>query len=79
MQPRLQLFFISAAQRGNSEWERRRATTDSGKEEGGGGGERAGLREFVGSLVYSVVVLTSGWTPADTGLCLLALVDVKEL
>lgn len=24
----------------------------------------AGLREFAGSLVYSVVVLTSGWTPA---------------
>lgn len=75
MQPRLQLFLISAAQRGISEWERRRVTTDSGKEEGG---ERAGLREFAGSLVYSVVVLTS-WTPADTGLCLLALVDVKEL
>lgn len=32
-----------------------------GKEEG------AGLREFAGSLVYSVVVLTSERTPADTG------------
>lgn len=32
-----------------------------GKEEG------VGLREFAGSLVYSVVVLTSERTPADTG------------
>lgn len=29
--------------------------------------EGAGLREFAGSLVYSVVVLTSERTPADTG------------
>lgn len=29
--------------------------------------EEAGLREFAGSLVYSVVVLTSERTPADTG------------
>lgn len=39
--------------------------------------ERAGLREFAGSLVYSVVVLTSEWTPADTGLWHLAHVDVE--
>lgn len=44
----------------------------------GGGGEKAGLREFAGSLVYSVVVLTSEWTPADTGRWRLACVHVKE-
>lgn len=40
------------------------------EEERKGGGERGrgrvGLGEFAGSLVYSVVVLTSEWTPADT-------------
>ncbi|KAA8592345.1 hypothetical protein FQN60_017800, partial [Etheostoma spectabile] len=35
-------------------------------------GESAGLREFAGSLVYIVVVLTSGWNPTDTGLWQLA-------
>lgn len=74
--PRLQLFLISAAQRGIRGWERQRAPTDWGR---GGGGERAGLREFAGSLVYSVVVLTSEWTPADTGPWRLAHVDVEEL
>lgn len=54
----------------------KRATTDSGEEEGG---ERAGLREFAGSLVYSLVVLTSEWTPADTELWRLAHVDVEPL
>lgn len=53
----LQLFLISGAQQGirvgetegNNRLEER---------------EGAGPREFAGSLVYSVVVLTSGWTPA---------------
>lgn len=54
----------------------KRATTDSGEEEGG---ERAGLREFAGSLVYSLVVLTSEWTPADTERWRLAHVDVETL
>lgn len=41
--------------------------------------EGAGLREFAGSLVYSVVVLTSEWTPADTGRWRLAHVNAEEL
>lgn len=62
--PSPQLFLISGAQRGEeSEREKARAASSrrKGKEEG------AGLREFAGSLVYSVVVLTSERTPADTG------------
>lgn len=54
-------FWCTAGDR--SEWERARAASGRLRRRRGG----AGLREFAGSLVYSVVVLTSERTPADTG------------
>lgn len=40
---------------------------------------KAGLREFAGSLVYTVIALTSKKNPADSELWLLARKHVKQV